>query len=180
MGVVLVSEPPFLFWGPCLVAHPPRGCALSMLHAPCPHWSTSSAGTSGSSACIGLSPAVHNSPYAFCQACDLLGHRALLCGLTTHCAAAPGTIIAVGAAIATALAFLAVGAIPKSEPALVVAMWFHVSALLTAAVALTVGSACERRLPQSGPACALCLLTLFYDVQEIAALALCSTRTLEC
>ena len=47
--------------------------------------------------------------------------------------------MAVGAAVATALAFLAIGAIPKSEPALVVAMWFHGSSLLTAAVALTVG-----------------------------------------
>ena len=48
--------------------------------------------------------------------------------------------MAIGAAVATALAYVAVGAIPKSEPALVVAMWFHVSALLTAAVVLTVGS----------------------------------------
>ena len=56
-----------------------------------------------------------------------------------RCAADPGTVMAVGAAVATAVAILAIGAIPKSEPALVVAMWFHGSSLLTAAIALTVG-----------------------------------------
>ena len=78
--------------------------------------------------------------YPCCQSFGRVGTQSTPPWLTTPCAAITGTILAIGAAVATALAFLAVGAIPKSEPALVVAMWFHVSALLTAAVALTVGS----------------------------------------
>ena len=58
--------------------------------------------------------------------------------LAQHCHTT-GTVLAIGAAVTTALAFLAVGAIPKSEPALIVAMWVHGSSLLTAAIALTVG-----------------------------------------
>lgn len=85
------------------------------------------------SSCTQLSVIFLRGVLSFCDT----QHSSLL---TNFCAAKPGTIMAVGAAVATALAFLAVGAIPKSEPALVVAMWFHVSALLTAAVALTVGA----------------------------------------
>ena len=65
-----------------------------------------------------------------------------MCKLPLRRCHTAGTVLAIGAAVTTVLALLAVG--PKSEPALIVAMWFHSSSLLTIAVALTVESL-ERR-----------------------------------
>lgn len=60
VGVVLVSEPPFLFgghaWSHTRLVGAPFHC-----YAPRPLWSPEPARTTGSSACMGYCPAVHNS-----------------------------------------------------------------------------------------------------------------------
>ena len=43
-----------------------------------------------------------------------------------------GVILAILAAIFTAFAFFAIGSIPKSESALVIALWFHGAAAISA------------------------------------------------
>ena len=45
------------------------------------------------------------------------------------------------AAVTAALAFFAIGFIPKSEPSLVVAIWFHAASLASSVLPLAVRSA---------------------------------------
>jgi fatty acid desaturase len=49
-----------------------------------------------------------------------------------------GTLVAVLAAATAALAFFAIGCIPKSEPSVVVALWFHTASFCTSVVPLAV------------------------------------------
>lgn len=63
-----------------------------------------------------------------------------------ECGVCAGVVLAILAAIFTAFAFFAIGSIPKSESALVIAMWFHAAAALTAFFPLLVRA--PRRLPQ--------------------------------
>ena len=49
-----------------------------------------------------------------------------------------GTIMAFFAAVTAALAFFAIGFIPKTEPSLVVAIWFHAASLASSVLPLAV------------------------------------------
>ena len=49
-----------------------------------------------------------------------------------------GTIMAFFAAVTAALAFFVIGYIPKSEPSLVIAIWFHAASLASSTPFLAV------------------------------------------
>ena len=61
------------------------------------------------------------------------------CNMDTHEANDPaGSMSGILAALTAAIAFTAIKFVPKSEPTVVLAMWFHCSALATAVVPLAV------------------------------------------
>lgn len=44
------------------------------------------------------------------------------------------------AAVTTAVAFFVIGCIPKSEPSIIVSLWFHTASFFTSVIPLTVGA----------------------------------------
>lgn len=69
-----------------------------------------------------------------------------------------GFVMGVLAAVTAAVAFFAITCIPKSEPALVVSLWFHTAAIATAIVPLIVGYPDKVMLPGAFDSGMLCII----------------------
>lgn len=63
--------------------------------------------------------------------------------LLLRCHWGAGTIMAFFAAVSSALAFFVIGCIPKSEPSLVVAIWFHAASLASSIPFLAVSTSTQ-------------------------------------
>ncbi len=78
------------------------------------------------------------------------------CSACTKVDCDAGTIMAFFAAVTCALAFFVIGYIPKSEPSLVVAIWFHGASLASSVPFLAVSTLSPKLLQQMAPSLMHC------------------------